>query len=80
MEIFEGNPFGKKVWDAVWKLDFMKPGTPGISPTSFGDGANVLKGNILQLYGGEPSVDGEILTIYFTSALDHSVPKRRTYR
>ena len=59
MEIFEGNPIGKKLWDAVWKLDFMKPGNPGISPTSFGDGANVLKANILQMYGGEPSVDGK---------------------
>ena len=24
MEIFEGNPTGKALWDQVWKLDFMK--------------------------------------------------------
>jgi cytochrome P450 family 97 subfamily B polypeptide 3 len=58
MEIFEGNPFGKKVWDAVWKLPLLQPGKPGTSPTTFGDGAQVLKANILQVYGDEPSVDG----------------------
>jgi hypothetical protein len=58
MEIFEGNPFGKQVWDFVWKLPFMQPGKQGVSPTSFGDAANVLKSNILQIYGGEPSYDG----------------------
>jgi len=26
MEIFEGNPVGKKVWDWVWTLDLLKPG------------------------------------------------------
>ena len=26
MEIFEGNPIGKKIWDAVWKLPIMQPG------------------------------------------------------
>ena len=57
-EIFEGNPFGKFIWDQVWKLPIMKPGTPGTSPTTFGDNALVLKGNILQLYGDQPSVDG----------------------
>jgi hypothetical protein len=29
-----------------------------VSPTTFGDAANVLKGNILQTYGDEPSEDG----------------------
>jgi hypothetical protein len=58
MEIFAGNPFGKKVWDALWKLPLLQPGKPGESPTSFGDGANVLKSNILQIYGNEPSYDG----------------------
>lgn len=58
MELFEGNPIGKFIWDQVWKLPIMKLGTPGTSPTTFGDNANVLKGNILQLYGGFPSVDG----------------------
>ena len=58
MAIFEGNPVGKAVWNVVWKLPFMRPGQPGQSPTTFGDAALVLKSNILQLYGGEPSVDG----------------------
>ena len=26
MEIFEGNPVGKRIWDAVWKLPIMQPG------------------------------------------------------
>jgi hypothetical protein len=58
MEVFEGNPTGKKIWDFVWELPFMKPSPSGISPTSFGDGANVLKKNIEQIYGDEPSFDG----------------------
>ena len=58
MAIFEGNPIGKWIWDSVWKLGFMQPGKPGTSPTTFGDGAQQIKGNILQMYGGEPSVDG----------------------
>lgn len=58
MAIFEGNPVGKLVWDNVWKLPFLKPGAPGVSPTTFGDAALVLKSNILQLYGNETSVDG----------------------
>ena len=58
MAIFEGNPIGKAIWDGVWKLPIMKPGLPGQSPTTFGDAALVLKSNILQLYGDEPSVDG----------------------
>jgi hypothetical protein len=49
---------GKMLWDAVWKLPVMQPGKPGSSPTSFGDAANVLKANILQIYGNEPSTDG----------------------
>jgi hypothetical protein len=58
MELFKGNPIGKFIWDQVWKLPIMKLGTPGSSPTTFGDNANVLKGNILQLYGNQPSIDG----------------------
>lgn len=58
MEIFQGNPLGKKLWDAVWELPFMKASPQGQSPTSFGDAALVLKNNILQLYGNEPSYDG----------------------
>lgn len=63
MAIFEGNPIGKAIWDGVWKLPFMKPGLPGQSPTTFGDAALVLKSNILQLYGDEPSVDGAPLAV-----------------
>lgn len=57
-ELFDGNKFGLWVWDNVWKLDVMKPGQPGVSPTTFGDAANVIKSNILQVYGEQPSVDG----------------------
>jgi hypothetical protein len=35
MEIFEGNPIGKKIWDAVWTLPIMRPGQPGTSPTKY---------------------------------------------
>ena len=35
----------------------------GTSPTTFGDGALVLKGNILQTYGGEPSIDGAPIAV-----------------
>jgi len=63
MEIFEGNPVGKKVWDWVWTLDLLKPGAQGSSPTLFGDAALVLKGNILQTYGGEPSPDGAPIAV-----------------
>jgi hypothetical protein len=58
MAIFEGNPVGQFVWNNVWKLPLLRAGKPGQSPTTFGDAALVLKSNILQLYGGEPSVDG----------------------
>ena len=58
MEIFEGNPFGKRIWDEVWKLPVMQTSPQGVSPTKFGDAAQVLKANILQIYGGVPSVDG----------------------
>lgn len=58
MEIFEGNPIGKKLWDIFWTLPITKPGKQGESPTSFGDAALVLKNNILQLYGDVPSYDG----------------------
>jgi hypothetical protein len=58
MAIFEGNPVGQFVWNNVWKLPVFRAGKPGQSPTTFGDAALVLKSNILQLYGGEPSVDG----------------------
>ena len=62
-ELFEGNPFGKWCWDKVWQLDVMQPGKPGTSPTTFGDGANVIKGNILQVYGDQPSPDGAPLAV-----------------
>ena len=58
MEIFEGNPVGLKVWDTVWKLPFMQNSEQGISPTKFGDAAQILKNNILQIYGNETSYDG----------------------
>ncbi len=58
MEVFEGNPIGKAAWDTLWNLDFMKPSEQGVSPTSFGDAANVLRTNIEQIYGDEPSYDG----------------------
>jgi len=57
MEVFEGNPFGKAVWNLVWKLPVMKRGKPG-TPIEFGDVAHVLRKNIEQIYGNEPSVDG----------------------
>ena len=57
MEVFEGNPVGKKIWDMVWNLKIMQGGEQG-SPPIFGDSAQVLKRNIEQIYGNEPSVDG----------------------
>lgn len=36
----------------------MSPSPAGVSPTTFGDAANVLKKNIEQIYGDEPSFDG----------------------
>ncbi len=57
MEVFEGNAMGKAVWDIVWKLPIMKRGAPG-TPIEFGDVAHVLRKNIEQIYGNEPSVDG----------------------
>ena len=44
-------------WDAVWKLPIMQPTPPG-TKCAFGDSALVLKSNIEQIYGGEPSADG----------------------
>lgn len=58
MEIFEGNPIGKAIWNAVWKLPLLQPGEQGKSPTTFGDAALVLRNNILQIYGNETSYDG----------------------
>jgi hypothetical protein len=49
---------GKKIWDYLWTLKAFQPGTAGTSPTSFGDAANVMKANIMQIYGNEPSYDG----------------------
>lgn len=63
MEIFEGNVVGKFIWDNVWKLPLFQTGTPGTSPTSFGDAANVLKLNILQVYGNETSYDGAPIAV-----------------
>lgn len=50
MEVFEGNPTGKAIWDWVWKQPIMQPGQPG-TPVTFGDQALVLKKNIEQIYG-----------------------------
>lgn len=55
MEVFEGNPMGKAVWDWVWKLPIMRRGEQG-APIQFGDVANVLRKNIEQIYGKVPSV------------------------
>ncbi|CAM9825620.1 unnamed protein product [Chrysoparadoxa australica] len=57
MEVFEGNPVGKWAWENVWKLPLFQKGEQG-APTTFGDAANVFKGNIEQIYGDEPSPDG----------------------
>jgi hypothetical protein len=50
MEVFEGNPIGKAIWDFVWRLPIMEKGSPG-TPVTFGDQAHVLKKNIEQIYG-----------------------------
>jgi len=50
MEVFEGNPVGKAVWDFVWKLPVMQRGEQG-APIQFGDVAYVLRKNIEQIYG-----------------------------
>lgn len=57
-EIFEGNPLGKWVWDKFWSSKIVEPGKSGESPTTFGDAALIIKGNIMQVYGGEASPDG----------------------
>ena len=57
MEVFANNPVGKKIWEIVWKLPVMRPGEQG-SPIKFGDSANILRRNIEQIYGNEPSIDG----------------------
>jgi len=57
MEIFAGNPLGKWAWENVWNLPLMKRGNQG-EPIIFGDTAHILRKNIEQIYGGEPSVDG----------------------
>lgn len=43
-------------WEMVWKLDFLKLGTPG-TDIILGDSANVLRTNIEQMYGGFQSLD-----------------------
>lgn len=58
MKLFDGIPIVKPIWDRLWELPVMQPGEPGKSPTSFGDAATVLKGNLEQMYGDEPSIDG----------------------
>jgi hypothetical protein len=50
MEVFEGNPVGKAIWDFVWKLPVMQRGDQG-APIQFGDVAYVLRKNIEQIYG-----------------------------
>ena len=57
MEVFEGNPVGKAVWDFVWSLPIMQTGEQG-TPIKFGDSANILRKNIEQIYGNEESIDG----------------------
>jgi hypothetical protein len=57
-ELFEGNPIGRILWDWTWKQKFMRPSNPGVSPTTFGDAATVLRNNIEQVYGGAESIDG----------------------
>lgn len=54
MEVFEGNPTGKAIWDWAWTLPVMQKGKQG-EPIVFGDQANVLRKNIEQIYGEEPS-------------------------
>jgi hypothetical protein len=44
-------------WNALWKLPFLQPGPQGSSPCTMGDSAQILKHNIEQIYGGQPSVD-----------------------
>ncbi|RYY86568.1 hypothetical protein EON63_05505 [archaeon] len=58
MEIFADNPIGLKIWNAVWRLPALQPSKQGTSPTKLGDAAQVLKGNIMQIYGNATSVDG----------------------
>ena len=58
MEIFQENQFGKRVWDAVWRIPLMQQSKQGSSPTQFGDAAQILKANIMQVYRNEPSYDG----------------------
>ncbi|KAL9184115.1 hypothetical protein ACHAXT_002201 [Thalassiosira profunda] len=50
----EGLPWW---WEYIWELPQLQPGTPGTDCT-FADGANVLRTNIEQIYGGFPSRDG----------------------
>lgn len=50
MEVFEGNPVGKAIWEWVWKLPIMQRGAQG-APIQFGDVAHVLRKNIEQIYG-----------------------------
>lgn len=54
-----GNrPFGNAILDTLWKLPIFRSGQQGSSPTTFGDAAQVLKYNILEVYGKNPSYDG----------------------
>ena len=49
----EGLPWW---WELVWKLEMFQLGEPG-TEIGLGDSANVLRTNIEQIYGGEPSLD-----------------------
>ncbi len=49
----EGLPWW---WEYIWKLPQLTPGIPG-TDCNFADGANVLRTNIEQIYGGYPSLD-----------------------
>jgi hypothetical protein len=51
--VVEGLPWW---WEYIWELPMMKLGAPGTDCT-FADGANVLRTNIEQIYGGYPSLD-----------------------
>lgn len=56
MELFEGNPVGKAVWEKMWKLPMFKEGEQG-TPITFGDSAQVIRRNIEQIYGGEEGTE-----------------------
>ena len=54
----EGLPWW---WEYFWKLPITQRGNPG-DPLNMGDTMHVFRGNIEQIYGDFPSVDGAPLT------------------